>query len=141
LGGSGWFWYTYRREHTDAGENTQTLSQPLSTPAGEYQFSFWLINTSSNTGNSFTASFGSDVVLNITGAFGHTDYMFEDFIVSATSGSTTISFVGSQSEGQWFVDDVSVTLVPEPASLALLAAGLLGLAAVRRRCESRRAQL
>jgi hypothetical protein len=35
----------------------------------------------------------------------------------------------------WLVDDVSVTPAPEPASLALFAAGLLGLGAARRRAR------
>jgi MYXO-CTERM domain-containing protein len=114
------------------GESTQTLSQPLNAPAGEYQFSFWLNNTSSNTDNSFTASFGGQQVLDITDAFGHAGYIFYEFIVS-TGQNPTINYDGTQTEGQFFVDDVSVTPTPEPPSLALLAAGLLGLGAVYRR--------
>lgn len=61
------------------GESTQTLSQTITLPvAGDYQFSFWLNNTSSNTDNSFAASFDGQQVLDITDAFGHAGYMFEE---------------------------------------------------------------
>jgi hypothetical protein len=70
-------------------------------------------------------------VLNLTNS-GSFAYTFKDFpAMLATAASTTIAFTASSNTGAWVLDDVSVTLVqaavPEPASLAQLADGLLGL--------------
>ena len=94
---------------------TQTLSQTIATTAGDtYEFSFWRENQAIPPA-SFTASFGSDVVLSLSNVnlFGYT---FEDFTVTAAAASTMISFAGSGDF--WALDDVSVT-APEPATLSL----------------------
>ena len=67
-----------------------------------------------------------------------TTYTFEDFTVTATAASTTITFVGTSQpgDGAWLLDDVSVTAVsavPEPPTLGLFAVAALGLAALYRR--------
>jgi hypothetical protein len=114
-----------------ADVGTVTLSQTLTTTPGDvYDFSFWLTNFSGSP-NSFTADFGGYQTLNLTNsnAFG---YVLEDFTVIATGTSTVIAFTGAANGGGWAVDDVSVTdqgpsPAPEPASVALLGIGLLGL--------------
>jgi hypothetical protein len=40
---------------------------------------------------------------------------------------------GPTNNGTVFVDDMSVVMIPEPASIALVGAGMLGLVAFRRR--------
>jgi hypothetical protein len=65
---------------------------------------------------------------NATGP-GPTTYTFEDFTVTATAASTTITFAGTSQpeDGAWLLDDVSVTAaaaVPEPPTLGLFASPL-----------------
>ncbi len=118
-------------------DELSTLSQDISTTVGDsYDFSFWLKGFVV-TPDFFTASFGSDEVLDLVDPadFGYT---LEDFTVTATAGtSTTIEFEGNGNGGLWALDDVSVTdlgpAAPEPGSVALVAAGLLGLWEFRRR--------
>jgi hypothetical protein len=114
------------------------LSQTIPTTVGAtYDFSFWLRDfgvTSLNSGNNFTASFGTDQVLNLTPpSNGIFPYTFENFAVTAEATTTTIQFARPTGfGGEFFLDDVSVTPAPEPASLALLAVGLVSLTMVVR---------
>jgi hypothetical protein len=115
------------------GQSPGTLSQTIATtPGARYDFSFWLATDGSPGGgiSDFSASFGGGQVLDLTNSPGFR-YRLEEFAVTAPVASTMINFTGS-SELFWLVDDVSVTPAPEPASLALLAAGLLGLGAAFR---------
>jgi hypothetical protein len=115
---------------------TSTLSQSLTTIAGDnYDFSFWLY-ADVGSPNSFTASFGSDEVLDLANSDTFASYELEDFTVTATGTTTPIEFTGASDGGAWFLDDVSVTdegpATPEPASVALFGSGPLGLCWFRR---------
>jgi len=120
--------------HTDSWANNfpepgGTLSQTVATVTGDnYDFSFWL-EGEIFTPDHFAAFFGSDEVL-LLGGIDHLGYTLQDFAVTATGASTTISFSGFDAEGAWNLDDVSITDVtaPEPASLILFGTGLLGIA-------------
>ena len=103
------------------------LSQTITTVVGDtYDFSFWLENNAI-TPSDFIAQFGSNQVLILTSpaAFGYT---LEEFRVTASSTSSLILFSTAGNGGAWSLDDVSVTEAPEPASLVLLATGLLTIA-------------
>lgn len=109
-----------------------SLSQTITTTAGDnYDFSFWLRQGPCNP-DFFTASFGSDEVLDLTGVCHFVDYAQQDFTVTATWTSTTIQFDAETGSGVWNIDNVSVTdlgpSTPEPASVVLLASGLLAIA-------------
>lgn len=117
------------------------IFQNIATVAGEtYEFSFWLHNDS-GAPNYFDVLWNSTTLVQLIDAtpFGYTMYSFE---VEGT-GSDFIDFGFAHEPGFWELDDVSVTLVervvPEPASMALLGIGLIGLASrvrIRRRSEA-----
>ncbi len=107
-----------------------SVSQTLSTVAGEtYDFTFFLAGDG-EAPNDFSAFFGSDLVyaatdLGTADTFDLTPFSFD---VTATSSSTTITFLGRDDQGWLALDDVSVVAAtPEPGSLGLLATGLFGM--------------
>jgi hypothetical protein len=117
---------------TDGSGRAGTLSQTIATIVGDnYDFSFWLWNPVGAPGI-FTASFGSDEVLDLVNVGVIASYTLEDFTVTATGTNTTIGFGMESNGGAWSLDDVSVTdqgpATPEPASLLLMGTGLLAIA-------------
>lgn len=114
---------------------TGTLEQTLTTVAGQnYSLSFWLSNDGGPT-NSFEASIdgGALLTLNDSPPFNYTHYTF-NFTASGTSADLAFTF--RQDPAFWYLDDISVaesTGAPEPATIALLGAGIAGFGAMRRK--------
>jgi hypothetical protein len=114
-----------------------TLSQTIATtPGQQYTISFWIADSNPNL---FQATFGGQTLYNgpapaSGGGFPATQYVEEIFTVTATSGSSALTFSGQYTSGTGTVlDDVSVVAVPEPCAAALIAGPLLAALAVRSR--------
>jgi hypothetical protein len=113
------------------------ISQSISTIAGQaYNITFFLSNFVEHPGepstNQFTAMFDGTTLLSLTNSDGFPYTEFTDTVV-ATSTSTTLRFDAYQVLDFYLLDDVSVTAVSEPASLALLGSALLAFGVGRRR--------
>jgi hypothetical protein len=108
--------------------DTSTIQQILNTQSGvDYNLSFYYeVLVLDPT----TIDFGSNTeTISDTTTDGWVPATYDD--LSATSSSTVLSF-STANEGV-FIDDVSVTAVPEPASLGLLTVAAVGIMARRRK--------
>ncbi len=118
-------------------QNSQAfLSQTIATIPGQtYELDFFLKNEDGASPNHFSVSFGSTTLYDATSlpAFDYQEYVYD---VTATS-TTTVVTLGFQNDFSYFdIDNVSVSSVPEPASIICFAIGVILLA-----CHARRHQL
>ena len=128
---------SYQAFFADLASNPTKISQTLATTAGTaYQITFDLAQDTAPTAgypNSLAVVFGGTTVDSVSDVpvEGYTQYTFYGV---ATSASTVFSISLGNGLGEFLLDDVSVTLAPEPASVALLlSGGLLIDGLVRRR--------
>jgi hypothetical protein len=104
-----------------------TISQAVATtPSLTYAISLWLADNSFEAGT-VTASFGSILGVTATGADTSPDYRQYTFTAMASGLSTDFVFAGIVTSGTFFIDDVSVSVVPEPSRIALILVGLAPL--------------
>ena len=123
-------WYAEFTATSAASAQSGTLSQTISTTAGQYYtVSFFLANFG-GPHNTFLATFGGQTVLSLTdaSAFGYQQFTM---VVRATSNSSKLAFTAEQDPASFGLDDVSVQAGPAPVmggglvSLGISAAGFL----------------
>ncbi len=111
-----------------------TLLQTIpTTPGSQYQFDFWLINEPwEPPDNDFTVAWNGVAVLTLVNASGF-PYTHYTYTLLATEAQTELRFVGANWSGTFALDDVSVTLIPEPSTLVLAGLGIFALAGFAQR--------
>ena len=108
-----------------------SVSQSVATSGTQYTVSFWA------TGGGFPndqvdVSFGSSSQsFSVTG--GWTQYSFTAFGAAGLTNLTLSTRPENNSNGNLFLDDVSVEAVPEPMTMVALSAGLIAIARKRRK--------
>ena len=115
-----------------------TLSQALTLAAGEYTLT-WVTANRGNANQDYLVDFAGKTIDNVTTTQG-AGWTTES-VTFSTAGGTGLSFLGqsvynaSHDDATSFIDNVSVTAVPEPTSLLMMAVATLGLLAWRRRAQ------
>lgn len=117
------------------GKKINTLSQNVATiVARPYELTYWLMNRDNNGRVIDSMTVTSGAVSTVYGdrpSFGFTK--FTQYFV-ATSLTSAISFTYMHTSPNFYLDNVVVTMVPEPAAWGLMVAGfgMVGFAARRR---------
>ena len=113
-----------------------TLTQNLTLAAGDYMLTWTTANRGAD--QTYSVLFNGEQIdqVSTTTSEGWTTQT----VFFSTAGGTDLSFVGNttfnERDATSFIDNVSVTAVPEPTSLLMMAVATLGLLAWRRRTQA-----
>lgn len=123
---------------------TAAVSQTLTdlTIGENYTLSYWLKQSYLGGSPSFSVSLGDAVLATVTTQAAFDWTLFEvDAVAAATSETLRFSLSGIRDFSAWNLDDISIVAaplppvspIPEPETLALMAAGLAAVGFVSRR--------
>jgi hypothetical protein len=118
---------SYQAYIADLVANSTTLSETLTTiPGHEYLVSWYLAQDTAILApysNAFSVSFGPATLVSLT-AVPVEGYTYYSSPATATSSSTTLSLTLGNDLGEFLLDDVTVSAVPEPAAWTLALGGV-----------------
>ncbi len=128
--GSGWDG-THAALFSATGGQYDQIFQDLNTEVGQtYLLEFWIMNLGLEN-DGLLVKWGNQTLLDGPVQSELETYVYFSFEVTALSSLTELRFGGFDGSAGFYLDNISVTLIPAPAGLAML--GIAGLSAGRRR--------
>ncbi len=116
--------------------SSASLSQTLATsPGSTYVISFFLANDNptNELGDAFAVRWAGTTVFSLADPQATFAYSQRVLTLTAASSSTVLAFDGQNDSYSWFLDNVTITDAPEPASLFLTGLGLAAVATASKR--------
>jgi hypothetical protein len=122
--------YAVELYRSDDGESS--LYQSLTLAAAQTTLTFW---ADSPSGGLMQALLDGTIIQIITlpSSTGYVEYTYNGTVATAGSEQLTLNFLPGNPNKALYLDDISVTQVPEPTTVGLVAIGLLGALTIRRR--------